>query len=868
MRIFPITFLILCSWSLAFGDDTKSDAEETWQRWIERDFPFFSSVVSAKTEISPDNMTPRGIVFHFGDTFVCWDVDNLRISAIWEADGAPFQNYGMAPFSYPDQFRKIPGGQNSAPAANGDIWMSNRIYPGVATGELEPRDQRPPHPRRVQEVGRGAIPLEVGQFVGMSYENGGTLHYEIGSVPIRERITVDQSGVSRVLTIAPHEQELSFVLGKKDPEIVLGPDAIKNGARIYDKPHWHEDNVRILGVAPATKEREIRVTFARNLENAQNSKPRSGPFWPEKVKVEIPPFQPGESATELEEIPLPHDNPWNRAVRAAGMDFFPDGTIVVVTFDGDIWIGDKLSPGAKAITWKRFASGLHEPLSVVIHDEKIHVFDRNGIWRILDTDGDGEADFHEMVSNQFDQTAESREFASDMKIMPDGTFLICKPGQQSSSIGKSSGTILRIPPDGKSFAYVASGLRQPFLGFDPKSGQIAVSDQQGHFVPSTPVHFVSEGDFFGFLPSNDDEYPGPISPPLTWIPHHVCASAASIHWLHGDRFGPLDDACVLVSFNAPGLLQIFEDRESPVKQGAAARLPIEADFGPLKGATNPADGMFYIAGFKVWGTTGNEVTSLSRLRIHPEKEWPLPVEVKLSRRGAYLRFSFELDPEFATTPSRYEVNRWNYLRSPAYGSAAYRLDGSKGQDRLAVSSVKLSADGKSVFIGVPNMLEAMQIEVDYDVQSTSGGKHKKEVFFTAHQLVELDLTELGFADNEVDLSHSEIVKENIMKPDAEIGKQLYTNFGCIACHSLDGSLEGKTGPSWKGLFGSERTLIGNGQTVVANEAYLKESIKSPAAKIAQGAVNGEAGMPIYEGVLSDAQIESLILFMKSLADEG
>ncbi len=270
----------------------------------------------------------------------------------------------------------------------------------------------------------------------------------------------------------------------------------------------------------------------------------------------------------------------------------------------------------------------------------------------------------------------------------------------------------------------------------------------------------------------------------------------------------------------------------------------------------------------MWGSNANEVTSLSRLRIDTEKEWPLPVEAKVTKRGVYLKFDFDLDPEIALMRSRYDVKRWNYQRTSGYGSPSFKLDGSKGNDRLPVSTVKMGEDGRSVFVAVPGMLEAMQIGVEYDVRSRDGGNFKHEVFFTAHHLGEIDLSKVGFSDNEVDLSNSELVEMVEMKPDIETGKALYTNFGCIACHSIDGSNEGKTGPSWKGLFKSERILVGNDEKVVADEEYLRESIKSPAAKVARGAVNGEAGMPVYEGVLSDAQIESLILYIKSLAEEG
>jgi cytochrome c2 len=88
--------------------------------------------------------------------------------------------------------------------------------------------------------------------------------------------------------------------------------------------------------------------------------------------------------------------------------------------------------------------------------------------------------------------------------------------------------------------------------------------------------------------------------------------------------------------------------------------------------------------------------------------------------------------------------------------------------------------------------------------------------------------------------------------------------GCIACHSTDGALYGKVGPTWKGLFGSERLLAKGGDKCIADEAYIKESIQNPSAKIVKGYEKFDTGMPIYAGVLTDSQIESIILFIKSL----
>ena len=103
------------------------------------------------------------------------------------------------------------------------------------------------------------------------------------------------------------------------------------------------------------------------------------------------------------------------------------------------------------------------------------------------------------------------------------------------------------------------------------------------------------------------------------------------------------------------------------------------------------------------------------------------------------------------------------------------------------------------------------------------------------------------------------------KPTIEEGHKLYETMGCIACHSTDGSLAGKVGPTWKGLFGRKRELL-DGTVVTADEAYIRESILKPAAKVPKGFEKLDAGMPIYEGVLKDVQVRSLVLFIQSLGE--
>ncbi|WP_088330357.1 cytochrome c oxidase subunit II [Lacimicrobium sp. SS2-24] len=88
------------------------------------------------------------------------------------------------------------------------------------------------------------------------------------------------------------------------------------------------------------------------------------------------------------------------------------------------------------------------------------------------------------------------------------------------------------------------------------------------------------------------------------------------------------------------------------------------------------------------------------------------------------------------------------------------------------------------------------------------------------------------------------------------GAELAQSKGCTACHSVDGSR--LVGPSWQGLYNSERSLA-SGETVLADDAYLKESLFKPNAKVV-------AGYPpvMPPSQLSSAQADALIEYIKTL----
>ncbi len=96
-----------------------------------------------------------------------------------------------------------------------------------------------------------------------------------------------------------------------------------------------------------------------------------------------------------------------------------------------------------------------------------------------------------------------------------------------------------------------------------------------------------------------------------------------------------------------------------------------------------------------------------------------------------------------------------------------------------------------------------------------------------------------------------------VKPD---GAKLAKEKGCLACHSLDGS--GSVGPTFKGLYNSRVTVHQNGKllTVTADDAYLRESIRAPSAKVVEGF---QPIMPTFPD-LSDDEVTALVEFIEGV----
>lgn len=85
------------------------------------------------------------------------------------------------------------------------------------------------------------------------------------------------------------------------------------------------------------------------------------------------------------------------------------------------------------------------------------------------------------------------------------------------------------------------------------------------------------------------------------------------------------------------------------------------------------------------------------------------------------------------------------------------------------------------------------------------------------------------------------------------GGKLFVQYGCNNCHGLQA-------PTLAGLYGS-RVQLEDGTSVVADDAYLRESILDSQAKVVAGF--GHV-MPSYRGQVTEEQILDLLAYIRSL----
>jgi hypothetical protein len=812
------------------------------------------------------DLIARGLLMQLGDDqWLVYDQELLR-PVVWftaAPNKEPISLDLMAQASWYKPTNKA-GAKLPRPVATGRMLVPAKPGSGVDAAAV----LNDPRPDFGSEKGRGGLEASGRKFLGYDV-SGATplLHYSIGSTKVKEWYALSGGSLLRHLAVDAGK-EMVFLAAKGEFTIVKGNQA-RNDKEAITSNHpglrLESDQGHVIArLAASTHERLVTLAYSdRPMEKlATTPIVPSGKVnrWQKHIETSIQESERSGPGWAMDRVTLPLDNPWKRRVRPADITFLPSGRAAVVTFCGDVWL---MNPSEHRVAWKRIAAGLCEPLSLGHVGETIQVFTRSGLVRLHDRNGDGETDFYENHSSLMTQTVSTRGYPLDMEIDETGRtwasiggIVPPQPGVRETGPGSPhGGAVFSISPDGASIETITQYAREPFFARDPKTGNLAMSDQQGNYVPSSGIFPLVKGGSYGFGGRGEDA----LVPPAVWIPHEQDTSSASPMWLRKTAFSAWEGGLMNISYGTGRLFLVRPSGTWPSKQGAVIPLGIETGLPVLHARTQPQDGSIWLTGFRIYDSRVEPFEGIGRLR---RVQGPLahPVDAMVVQQGIILRFDAEIDPS-SIDPEKIQAREWQYRRSSAYGSPRFKRDGSQGVDAVATGKTWLSKDGKSVFLHIPEIKPTMQMEIVHQIRVKGLTNEPVPVFFTVAQPQPATWVELGFAPPALDVSIASIKQaSDDGPPSVARGLAAVTRFGCIACHSSDGTKEGHSGPTWKGIAGSKRTFK-DGSSAIADEAYLRQAILQPEAKIVSGY---DLGMASYAGVLSESELKSVILYIQSL----
>lgn len=431
------------------------------------------------------------------------------------------------------------------------------------------------------------------------------------------------------------------------------------------------------------------------------------------------------SAFAIDTITIPYENRWNALFFTAGHDFFRNGRAAVATIHGDVWVVSGLDQDLQNISWRRFATGLYQPLGLRIIDDKVHVLERDQITILHDLDQDDEADFYENFNNDCLGAGGGHSYTTCLETDSRGDFYFTKCAENTPH----GGTVLRVPKDGSRIEVIATGFRNPNgMGIGP-GDLITVADQQGDWVPETRLDVIRRGGFYGFTPMHKRTVaPTTFDLPLVWIPRSIDNSAGGQVWVPEGVWGELSGQMLHLSFGRCTMMMVLRDANSP-EQGAVVPLPGRFASGVCRGRFSPADKHLYVTGLRGWQTAAVRDGCFQRVRY--QKEAAVPVAYSVTAKEVRIKFSQKLDRELAEDVENYGAEMWNYKWSSNYGSPDFSVKNQEqqGRDRLEITGARLEKE-RTVVLTIEGLQIANQLAIQYNLESAEGETIQSSLFAT------------------------------------------------------------------------------------------------------------------------------------------
>lgn len=756
--------------------------------------PFWSGTIGGPGP--GEAIAMKGIAVILGtnrNAYVCYDTDLMRLSLAWTGAFLDFGNTRTR-IEWPPP-----------PQVKGTPVFRTFPRPGWSIGD-DLSDPRPGH--------QGPLPKDRAHYRGL-YVNGDrvAISCTVGNCDVLETPEVENTGTGYIFTrtfqlgksAAPLTLLVADMGGSSGTNrqsgpapgnvVVLGDNRVTNGyviaAAVRNAPNgslWETtDGALLLKLPPLPGGAAFQLAMwggdrqsVTKVGPQLNSRMRSVDFialrrggvarFSDPMIIARGVRGSGAGPYVVDTLTEPARNPWNAKMFFGGFDFFPDGRAAICTFHGDVWIVSGIDDSLENLEWRRFATGMFQPLGLKIVDDRIYVLGRDQITRLHDLNHDGEADYYENFNNDAVVTSNYHEFCLDLDTDSQGNFYYAKGAPWEPEVtSPHQGCLLKVSKDGSKLNVVATGFRAPNgLAVGPND-EITVSDNQGHWIPSSKLDLIRPGGFYGMTPAAhreltlrradgstfvaDPSEPGsrerfqfrgwevgsPIpescDPPLVWLPMSADNSSGGQVWVTGDKWGPFKNQLLFMSYGKCTLFHVMQEQVDGVAQGAVVQFPLKFNSGVMRGRINPRDGQVYVCGLKGWQTSAVRDGGFYRVR-YTGKPVRMASSVHFRANGIEVGFTTPLNPKSAGDIQNYSAEEWNYLWTGEYGSPEFsvRKPGEKKHDSLEIKSARLMKDGRTVFLEIPDLRPADQIKLRLYLDSADGEILSQDIHGTIHKL--------------------------------------------------------------------------------------------------------------------------------------
>ena len=507
-----------------------------------------------------------------------FDHDTMRFAAAWTGDG--FIDWNGIHFN---------GRHGVHPKLVGDVRIANPVGPGWADPKTGSFDD--PRPKGRDGRPYGPLPRAWARYLG-TYPFGDMtiLSYTVGETPILEAAGAEADpkrpgGVvfTRTLEIAASKVDLLARIAPASAAVAVVGDARASLAE--EAGFW---TLRVPAAATPTRVKVLMAKGESSLAAFAKASPapraltpltRAGRgVGPRPSRTRVTPGK-DDGPFAVDTFALPDKNPWNAQLRLTGFDFYPDGKrMAVCSWDGDVWLVDGLGDPKPALTWRRIASGLFQPLGLKIRDGHVYVSCRDQIVRLHDLNGDGETDYYECFNNDHQVTEHFHEFAMGLQTDAEGNFYYAKSGRHAlPALVPHHGTLLKVSKDGARTEILATGFRAANGVCLNPDGTFFVTDQEGFWTPKNRINRVTKGGFYGNMwgyTDITDAADSAMKQPLCWITNDFDRSPAELVWVTSDRWGPLKGSLLNLSYGHGKIYVVPHEEVGRQVQGGMCALPL------------------------------------------------------------------------------------------------------------------------------------------------------------------------------------------------------------------------------------------------------------------------------------------------------